>query len=162
MHAFKLRRFHALVILQCVRWYSKYTISYRQLEEMMAERGVVVDHTTIWRWIQRYAPQLEKEVRWYQGRQGVSRLDCYYEENDHKYFITPQSVERAITEELAKARELGVLPNPSEPVTEEKVEEPVRPPQPQPEAVSQNTQAQLHELELKNRDLEIATRAKDM
>jgi IS6 family transposase len=64
MNAFKLRRFHALVILQCVRWYSKYTISYRQLEEMMAERGVAVDHTTIWRWIQRYAPQLEKEVRW--------------------------------------------------------------------------------------------------
>ena len=68
MNAFKLRRFHALVILQCVRWYSKYTISYRQLEEMMAERGVAVDHTTIWRWIQRYAPQLEKEVRWYQGQ----------------------------------------------------------------------------------------------
>jgi transposase, IS6 family len=59
MNAFKLRRFHALVILQCVRWYSRYTISYRQLEEMMAERGVAVDHTTIWRWIQRYAPQLE-------------------------------------------------------------------------------------------------------
>ena len=51
MNAFKLRRFHALVILQCVRWYCKYTISYRQLEEMMAERGVAVDHTTIWRWI---------------------------------------------------------------------------------------------------------------
>ena len=76
MNAFKLRRFHALVILQCVRWYSKYTISYRQLEEMMAERGVVVDHTTIWRWIQRYAPQLEKEVRWYQGHTGGSwRVD---------------------------------------------------------------------------------------
>jgi transposase-like protein len=67
MNAFKLRRFHALVILQCVRWYCKYTISYRQLEEMMAERGVAVDHTTIWRWIQRYDPQLEKEARWYQG-----------------------------------------------------------------------------------------------
>jgi hypothetical protein len=39
MNAFKLRRFHALVILQCVRWYSKYAISYRQLEEMMAVRG---------------------------------------------------------------------------------------------------------------------------
>jgi hypothetical protein len=34
MNAFKLRRFHALVILQCVRWYCKYAISYRQLEEM--------------------------------------------------------------------------------------------------------------------------------
>jgi hypothetical protein len=60
MNAFKLRRFHALVILQCVRWYSKYAVSYRQLEEMMAERGVAVDHTTIWRWIQHYAPRLER------------------------------------------------------------------------------------------------------
>ena len=55
MNAFKLRRFNALVILQCVRWYSKYTISYRQLEEMMANAA--------WRWIQHYAPLLEKEVR---------------------------------------------------------------------------------------------------
>jgi transposase, IS6 family len=76
MNAFKLRRFHALVILQCVRWYSKYTISYRQLEEMMGERGVAVDHTTIWRWIQHYAPQLEKEIRWYQGHtSGSWRVD---------------------------------------------------------------------------------------
>jgi transposase, IS6 family len=43
---------------------------------MMAERGVVVDHTTIWRWIQHYAPLLEKEVRWYQGCTGGSwRVD---------------------------------------------------------------------------------------
>lgn len=97
------------------------------------------------------------------NRQGVSRLDCYYEENDHKYFITPQSVDRAVNEELSKARELGVLPNPSEPINEEKVEARERPVLPsQPEAVSQDTQAKLHELELKNRDLEIATRAKDM
>jgi transposase, IS6 family len=63
MNAFKLRRFNALVILQCVRWYSKYAISYRQLEEIMAERGVAVDHTTIWRWIQHYAPRPEKQIR---------------------------------------------------------------------------------------------------
>jgi transposase, IS6 family len=62
--------------MQCVRWYSKYTISYRQLEEMMGERGVAVDHTTIWRWIQHYAPQLEKEIRWYQGHtSGSWRVD---------------------------------------------------------------------------------------
>ena len=73
-------------------------------------------------------------INWCQpNRQGVSRLDCYFEENDHKYFITPQSVDRAIQEELAKARELGTLPNPSEQAKEEKVEEPVRPaPQPSP------------------------------
>ena len=63
MGAFRYRCF-ALVILQCVRWDSKYAISHRQL----AERGVPVDPSTIWRWAQRYAPQLEKEIRWYRGR----------------------------------------------------------------------------------------------
>ena len=68
-------------------------------------------------------------INWCQpNRQGVSRLDCYFEENDHKYYITPASVERAIHEELSKAREQGVLPNPSERVKEEpepKREEPL-------------------------------------
>ena len=102
-------------------------------------------------------------INWCQpNRQGVSRLDCYFEENDHKYFITPVSVERAIHEELAKAREQGVLPNPSERVKEEpepKREEPVRP---VPEAPAEGTLARLKELELENRDLQITTRAKDM
>lgn len=97
------------------------------------------------------------------NRQGVSRLDCYFEENDHKYYITPESVERAIHEELAKAREQGVLPNPSERVKEEpevKREEPAR--RPEPEAPAEGALARLKELELENRDLMITTRAKDM
>jgi len=53
--------------LLCVRWCLKYSISYRQLAEMMEERGFDVHHTTIYRWIQQYAPQLEKLIRWYQG-----------------------------------------------------------------------------------------------
>ena len=44
------------MILLCVRWYCKYGISYGDLEEMMGERGVGVDHTTLYRWVQRYAP----------------------------------------------------------------------------------------------------------
>ena len=96
------------------------------------------------------------------NRQGVSRLDCYFEENDHKYFITPLSVDRAINEELSKARELGMLPNPSEPVKEEKVEEPRPAPQPKAEVLSEDAQAKLRELELENRDLLITSRAKDM
>jgi transposase-like protein len=76
MQAFRYRRFAALVILQCVRWYAKYAVSYRQLAEMMAERGVEVDPSTIWRWVQRYAPELEKEIRWYQGYSGPAwRVD---------------------------------------------------------------------------------------
>jgi transposase-like protein len=42
------------VIVICVRWYLRFSLSLRDLEEMMAERGVSVDHTTIWRSVQRY------------------------------------------------------------------------------------------------------------
>src|SRR5512144_1458213 len=72
MSVFKRRRFPAEIILLCVRWYCRYGISYRDLEEMMAERGVAVDHVTLYRWIQRYAPELEKRVRWYQGYRSSS------------------------------------------------------------------------------------------
>ena len=43
----------------------RYGVSYRDLEEMMTERGVPVDHTTIYRWVQEYAPELDKQTRWY-------------------------------------------------------------------------------------------------
>jgi transposase, IS6 family len=46
-----------------VRWYLRYTLSYRDLEEMMLERGLYIDHTTIFRWVQQYAPELEKRCR---------------------------------------------------------------------------------------------------
>ena len=57
---FKRRRFPVDVILVCVRWYCKYGISYRDLVEMMQERGVDVDPSTVMRWVHRYAPELEK------------------------------------------------------------------------------------------------------
>jgi transposase-like protein len=56
------RRFPVQVIEQCVRWYITYKLSYRDLAAMMAERGVVVTHTTIMRWVLRYVPEYEK--RW--------------------------------------------------------------------------------------------------
>lgn len=65
MNDFKWRHFQGEIILQCVRWYCKYGISYRALEEMMKERGVNVDHTTIYRWVQHYAPEMEKRLRRY-------------------------------------------------------------------------------------------------
>ena len=46
---FKWRHFEAEIILLCVRWYLRYSLSYRDLEEMMAERGLRVDQTTIYR-----------------------------------------------------------------------------------------------------------------
>ena len=62
---FKGRHFAPGLILVCVRWCCRYGISYRDLEEMMAECGVSVDHTTLYRWVQRYAPEIEKRTRWY-------------------------------------------------------------------------------------------------
>ena len=52
MSDFKWRHYRDEIILGCVRWYCKYGISYRDLEEMILERGVEVDHTTLFRWIQ--------------------------------------------------------------------------------------------------------------
>jgi transposase-like protein len=50
---FKGRQFDRSVILLCVRWYLAYGLSLRNLEEMMAERGIAVDHATIHRWVVR-------------------------------------------------------------------------------------------------------------
>ena len=60
---FKGRQFTAEVILWAVRWYLMFPISYRDLELMLQDRGVAVDHTTLFRWIQAYAPELEKRIR---------------------------------------------------------------------------------------------------
>ncbi len=60
---FKGRHFEAEIIVLCVRWYLRYPLSLRQLEEIMAERNLSVDHVTIWRWVQRYAPELNRRCR---------------------------------------------------------------------------------------------------
>ncbi|WP_114187272.1 IS6 family transposase [Microvirga aerophila] len=57
---FKGRHFERSVILLCIRWYLAYNLSLRNLEEMMAERGISVDHATIHRWVVRYSPELLK------------------------------------------------------------------------------------------------------
>jgi transposase, IS6 family len=54
----KWRHFEAEIILCAVRWYLRYTLSSRDVEELLRERGLAVDHTTIFRWVQRYAPEL--------------------------------------------------------------------------------------------------------
>ncbi len=62
---FKWHHYESDIILQCVRWYCKYGISYRDLKEMMQERGVEVDHTTIYHWVQTYGPEIEQRIRQY-------------------------------------------------------------------------------------------------
>ena len=60
---FKWRHFQADIILCAVRWYLRYALSYRDVEELLRERGVKVDHTTVYRWVQRYAPELDRRCR---------------------------------------------------------------------------------------------------
>jgi transposase-like protein len=68
---FKGRHFDRSVILLCVRWYLAYSLSLRKLEEMMAERGISVDHATIHRWVVRYSPELLE--RFNRRKRAVSR-----------------------------------------------------------------------------------------
>ena len=61
--SFSGRHFQRDLILQCVRWYLAYALSYRDIEEMVQERGISVDHSTVNRWVLRYTPQLEQVFR---------------------------------------------------------------------------------------------------
>ena len=60
---FKWRQTAPELILCAVRWYLRYSLSLRDVEELFAERGLEADHTTIWRWVQRYGPELEQRLR---------------------------------------------------------------------------------------------------
>src|SRR6266852_4728790 len=60
---FKWRQFEPEVILLGVGWYLRFSLSYRDVEELLAERGLRADHVTVWRWVQRYAPELERRLR---------------------------------------------------------------------------------------------------
>jgi transposase, IS6 family len=76
---FRGRHFADEIIALCVRWYLRFSLSYRDLEELMAERHLSVDHTTVWRWVQRYAPELNRRVRRELKRTGTSwRVDETY------------------------------------------------------------------------------------
>src|ERR1019366_1775395 len=60
---FKWRQTAPELILCAVRWYIRYSLSLRDVEELLAERGLEADHTTIWHWVQRYGPELEQRLR---------------------------------------------------------------------------------------------------
>src|SRR5882672_5843416 len=68
---YRRRGFDSEVIELCVRWYISYRLSYRDLVELMADRGVAVSHTTIMRWVIRYVPEFEK--RWTRFARPVGR-----------------------------------------------------------------------------------------
>jgi transposase-like protein len=76
---FKWRHYPPELILLCVRWYCRYQLSYRDVEEMMRERGLDVDHSTVFRWVQRYAPEINKRIRPHLKMSGASfRVDETY------------------------------------------------------------------------------------
>ena len=71
---FAKRWFSDNIIILCVRWYLRYKLSYRDLVQMMAERGLDLAHTTILRRVRRYAPALIKRWNWFGKPAG--RLAC--------------------------------------------------------------------------------------
>jgi transposase-like protein len=76
MIGFKGSHFAKDIILTCVRWFMAYPLSYRQVEELLDERGVSVDHATIQRWVVRHSPQLEEAFQRRKRPVGISwRLD---------------------------------------------------------------------------------------
>jgi transposase-like protein len=111
MSLFKRRRFPVEIILLCVRWYCKYGISYRDLAEMVEESGVAVDPSTIFRWVQRYAPEIEKRVCQYQGfRSGSWRVDDTYVRVGGRWKYLFRAVDKfgqLIASMLAERRDTG-------------------------------------------------------
>src|SRR5271170_2808761 len=76
---FEGRHFDREIIILCVRWYLRFKLSFRNLVEMMAERGVDLAHTTVMRWIQRYVPEFERLWNRFAGETGQSwRVDETY------------------------------------------------------------------------------------
>ena len=78
---FRWRHFRGEIVPRAVRWHCRYGISYRDLKEMLEERGVAVDHTAIHRRVQAYAKEIERRLRWHCRRDGRSpswRVDETY------------------------------------------------------------------------------------
>ena len=115
------------IIMLNVRWYLSYKLSYRDLEEMAAERGLEVDHTTIYRWVIKFTPELEKAVRLLKRPAGKCwRLDETYikvkgqwkylyravdkDGNTVDYLLTAKRDRKAATRFLCKAIKLNDEP----------------------------------------------------
>src|ERR1700736_4258329 len=86
---FKWRQFEPEVILLAVGWYLRFSLSYREVEELLAERGLLVDHVTVWRWVQRYVPEIQRRLQrgsdrpttvggWMRPTSGLRASGCIY------------------------------------------------------------------------------------
>jgi putative transposase len=96
MIKFKGRHFKKVIIMMAIRWYVAYALSYRNIEELMAERGVSVDHSTINRWVVKYAPQLENNFRKKHKRKTGSsmRMDETYIKVKGQWFYLYRAVDK--------------------------------------------------------------------
>lgn len=95
MISFKWRKFPKDIILMAVRWKVAYALSYRDIEELMSERGVTVDHSTIQRWVIKYSLLLEAEMRKKKKPIGVSwRMDETYIKVNGKYVYLYRAVDK--------------------------------------------------------------------
>jgi putative transposase len=111
MISFKGRHFKKTIILMAIRWYLAYSLSYRDIEELMAERGVDIDHSTVNRWVIKYSPSLEaKFTNHYKKKMGTSwRMDETYIKVKGKWCYLYRAVDKlgdTIDFMLAKNRDL--------------------------------------------------------
>ena len=68
---FKHHRFPSDVILLAVRWYCRFPLSYRDVRDLLAERGIVIDAATIYRWVQKFGPEIAKRAFKYRSWRGL-------------------------------------------------------------------------------------------
>ena len=93
---FKYKQFKSEIILLGVRWYLRYALTYRDLVEIMAERGVPVAHTTIMRWVHEYAPELDKRTRPHLRQTGDSwKVDESYVKVKGRWMYLYRAVDKA-------------------------------------------------------------------
>jgi hypothetical protein len=111
---FKGRQFDQSVILLCVRWYLAYNLSLRDLEEMMAERGIAVDHTTIDRWTVRFSPLLlERFNRRKRMVTGKWHLDETYIQVRGRWMYLYRAVDSVGDTVDSGSASVGICPRPS-------------------------------------------------